>query len=69
MITTEEATANIGRKVVYTPYRGNVEEGVITGVSGGGTWIFVRFGADVHAKATAPNALDFALSQAREATT
>lgn len=59
MITREEAARNIGREVVYTPYRGKVEEGVITGVSGGGTWIMVRFGADVHSKATAPGALDF----------
>ena len=59
MITVEHARDNIGRKVVYTPYRGKVEEGVITGVSERGTWIFVRFGADTNAKATTPAALDF----------
>lgn len=58
MITREEAARNIGREVVYTPYRGKVEEGVITGVSTA-DWIMVRFVGDTIAKATAPNALDF----------
>lgn len=57
MINQLEAMQNVGRKVVYVPYRGAVEEGVITGVSG--QWILVRYGADVHSKATAPGDLDF----------
>lgn len=57
MITPEEAARNIGREVRYTPYRGKVEEGVITGA--GDRWVFVRFAGDTIAKATAPGALDF----------
>lgn len=57
MITLKEAARNIGRRVVYTPYRGATEEGVIT--SAGDRWVFVRFAGDTIAKATAPGALDF----------
>lgn len=59
MITVEQAAGNIGARVVYTPYRGKVEEGVITDVSPRGTWIWVRYGTDMQSKATAPRALDF----------
>lgn len=59
MITREEAAQSIGRKVVYTPYRGATEEGVITGLSLAGDWVMVRFGSDTHSKATARGALDF----------
>lgn len=58
MITLQEAMQNIGRKVVYTPYRGDIEEGVITGTSS--VWVFVRFGDAKHSKATAGAALEFA---------
>lgn len=58
MITLEQACQSVGRKVVYTPFHGEVEEGVITGHSK--SWVFVRFGSDAHSKATAPAALDFA---------
>lgn len=60
MINQLEAMQNIGRRVVYTPYRGEVEEGVITGVSTSGAWILVRYGAAQYSKATAPGALEFA---------
>lgn len=59
MISREEVARNIGREVVYTPYRGKTEEGVIEGVSPMRMWVMVRFGADMYAKATAPGALDF----------
>lgn len=59
MITLKEAEQNLGCRVVYTPYRGTTEEGVITGVSVAGDWVMVRFGSDTHSKATARGALDF----------
>jgi hypothetical protein len=60
MITQREAMQNIGRRVVYAPYRGEPEEGILTGVSTSGAWILVRYGADQYSKATAPGALEFA---------
>lgn len=58
MINQSEALENIGRRVVYTPYGGDTEEGVIAGVTG--RRILVRYGTDAQSKATAPAALDFA---------
>lgn len=51
----------VGRKVVYTPYKGCdpslKEEGVITSVND--HYVFVRYGSDVNSKATDPNDLEF----------
>lgn len=58
MITPKEAEQSIGRKVVYRPVGVAPEEGVITGVSTTG-WIFVRYGNDVHSKATHYHDLEF----------
>ncbi|AMM44972.1 hypothetical protein SP15_174 [Bacillus phage SP-15] len=50
------------RKVVYTPYIGCPdhlkEEGVITTV--GTRYVFVRYGNDIHSKATSPEDLEYA---------
>lgn len=54
MITLEEARERIGAKVIYradhVPLNEPGEEGVITEV--GHMYVFVRYGADVTAKAT-----------------
>lgn len=55
-MTLEQAADNIGRAVVYHGF-GPVEEGVITSVNS--TWVFVRYGADKHSKATMPQMLEF----------
>lgn len=51
----------LDRKVVYIPYRGCPphlkEEGVITGKNE--RFIFVRYGNDVHSKATSPEDLEY----------
>lgn len=47
------AKQDIGRKVVYLPsykYSSGVEEGVITSFND--SFVFVRYGADTHSKAT-----------------
>jgi len=53
--------AEIGRKVVYTPYEGCdpklKEDGVITGKND--RFIFVRYGNDVHSKSTYPDDLEY----------
>lgn len=66
-MTLDEARAAIGhdRKVVYRPYPGAVEEGVITAVRSWRTptgpvgYVFVRYGGDVGSKATRPEDLEF----------
>jgi ribosomal protein L35AE/L33A len=64
MITPEQAAQSIGRKVVYRSHEGaEPEEGVITR-AGGDSWIFVRYGNDVHAKATWCGHLEFAVGGA-----
>jgi hypothetical protein len=52
----EEAV--VGRKVIYTPFKGcdrrMLEDGIITRI--GDTFVFVRYGKDEYSKATcAPN--------------
>lgn len=58
-MTLEECRNNIGRKVVYTPFEGCdtslLEYGVI--VSANLTYVFVRYGSDINAKATKPEDL------------
>jgi hypothetical protein len=56
-VTLDEARALIGNAVVYLPSRahigvsgGQLEEGVITSVND--AYVFVRYGADKHSKAT-----------------
>lgn len=60
MITIGEAARNVGREVVYTPYAGAPEEGVITGVSEHSQFVYVRYSDDEWAKATYPSQLEFA---------
>lgn len=60
-MTLEEAANNIGRTVTYTPDRyehapDGIEHGVITATTG--RYVFVRYGTDQHAKATAPSQLE-----------
>jgi len=51
-----DAEDTIGRRVVYRPYGGGRPEyGFITEVRG--RWVFVRYGSDPSAKATAPQDL------------
>lgn len=62
-MTLDQASEHIGHGVVYRPMRpgaggglpGDVEDGVITGVSG--SHVFVRYAGDGHSKATDPAAL------------
>lgn len=58
-MTLEEAKNNIGRWVVYTPFKGcpdnQKEVGVITSVND--TYVFVRYGNELHSKATRPEDL------------
>lgn len=59
MISPQEARDGIGRKVVYRSYEAAVgEEGVIVSADGD-SWVFVRYGADIHAKATWHGHLEF----------
>lgn len=62
-MTLAEAREAIGRKVVYTPsrqWRLTPEEGVITSVNE--IYVHVRYGGDVHTKATRPEDLELLLS-------
>lgn len=56
MIELIDAARNIGREVEYRPREGASERGVISAISPAG-WVFVRYGADAHAKATNPGDL------------
>lgn len=58
-MTLDEATNSIGRAVVYVPTQWGipVEEGVITSTND--RYVFVRYGADKHSKATDPALLEF----------
>lgn len=51
----------VGRKVIYTPFEGcgkeQKEEGVIT--SKNDSHVFVRYGSDIHSKATNPIDLEY----------
>lgn len=50
-MTLDEAHDHVGRKVVYRPYpSAPPEEGVVTSVNT--AFVFVRYGDDVHSKAT-----------------
>lgn len=63
-MTLEEAAANIGRTVIYTPYdtantwNDGAQQGVITSTNG--TYAFVQYAGDQHAKATSPHMLQLA---------
>lgn len=58
-MTPQDARRNIGAAVVYRPNENATRElGVITGVSENG-WVFVRYGADSHSKATSASQLRF----------
>ena len=62
LITLNRLTKDdIGRKVVYEPFRhcdtSLLEEGVITSFND--TYVYVRYGSDVHSKATRANDLVF----------
>ena len=54
-MTLEEAAANIGQTVIYRPTPDQVEHGVITATTS--RYVFVRYGTDQHAKATAADYL------------
>ena len=58
MKITDLKSTDVGRKVVYTANHGEKEYGVIT--SANHVNIFVRYGNDLHSKATAPEQLEFA---------
>jgi hypothetical protein len=65
-VTLEEALARIGERVIYQPFGGVRERGVIDSV--GGTYVYVRYDGDPawpHVKATAP--ADLALAAERGA--
>lgn len=49
--------AEVGRKVVYTPRHGAKEDGVIT--SKNDRFVSVRYGNDVHSKATNPEDIEY----------
>ncbi len=53
--------AEIGRKVIYTPYEGCdpllKEEGIITSVNK--RFIFVRYGRGINSRATSPSDLTY----------
>jgi hypothetical protein len=57
-MTLEEAAANIGNTVIYRPTPNQVEQGVITATTH--RYVFVRYGTDQHAKATAAAYLELA---------
>lgn len=57
-LALDVARANIGHKVIYQPAGQNLaarEVGVITSVTA--HYVFVRYGADQHSKATPPEYL------------
>jgi len=67
-MTPAEFGQHIGQSVVYTPPGCESEctrreQGVITAVSD--RYVFVRYGADVHAKATAPENLALLAEEVR----
>lgn len=53
----------VGRKVIYTPFKGcdpnQLEEGVITSFNE--QTVFVRYGDDIHAKGTHPRDLQYSV--------
>jgi ribosomal protein L35AE/L33A len=56
-MTPQEARRNIGRCVAYRANdRSTPEYGQITGVSENG-WVFVKYGTDMHSKATSASQL------------
>ena len=60
-MTLDDARNNIGRSVVYKPFKGcdksQYEYGVITGVNE--RFVFVRYGSEILSKATNPQDLRF----------
>lgn len=59
-----EAANAVGRGVVYHPQSGRAEDGVITGVNA--KWVFVRYGTQKWAKATAPEDLELLTYEPQE---
>lgn len=59
-MTLGEARDAIGQVVVYRPGGGGLETGVVTSV--GDAFVFVRYGADRHSKATRPEDLELETS-------
>ena len=56
-MTLQEAMENVGRQVVYDPGTGQAKErGEISSVSP--TLVFVRYGHELHAKATVASYLE-----------
>lgn len=55
-MTTAEFGEHIGEAVVYIPFQGRREQGVITSV--GAYWVFVRYGDQITPKATDPAMLE-----------
>jgi hypothetical protein len=59
-VNLDQAREHVGSRVVYRPDPAiPAEEGVITSVTD--RWVFVRYGADIGAKATGPENLDLVL--------
>ena len=56
-ITIEQASANIGRGVIYRRPYCEAEQGTITSVSE--TTVFVRYLGDMHSKGTYPSDLEW----------
>ncbi|MEG1565367.1 MAG: hypothetical protein RR342_01330 [Bacilli bacterium] len=60
-MTLEQARNNVGRGVVYIPYKdcpkSQIEYGTITSVND--SYVFVRYGKDLHSKATRADDLKF----------
>lgn len=56
-VTLAEAGERIGDLVIYNPGHGSKEEGVIVDVNS--RFVMVRYERDSHAKATAPEMLEF----------
>lgn len=63
-MTIDEARSHIGNAVVYRPFGESVEQGVITSVNE--HYVFVRYGADNHSKATPAGMLSTLLGPVAE---
>lgn len=62
-ITLQQASDRTGASVIYRPHPGAPgEDGTITEARG--RYVFVLYRGDAHAKATAPQLLDFLTEQA-----
>jgi hypothetical protein len=56
-MTPAEAEANIGAAVVYHPFPGAIEDGIITGVTAAFGLVMVRYHGQAQSKATRPEDL------------